>query len=134
MITRRIILTAPFLPLPAVASPDRVATLVAAFSAGTPIREGRVKLDLPVLVDNGNAVSMSVSVDGPAREIAVFADANPLPEVLRVRFGPASDSARFDTRIRLATSQTVTAVARLDDGTCWRDRVELLVTIAACIE
>lgn len=124
-------------PARAQASANRVAALVRDFTGGAPLAEGRVKLDLPVLVENGNAVSMTVSVDAPAgavREIAVFADGNPLPEVLRLRFGPAAGPPVVETRIRLATSQTVTAVARMADGTCWRDRVELLVTLAACIE
>lgn len=124
-------------PLAALADPAVVAGLIRDFVAGAPLTEGRVKLDLPVLVENGNAVAMTVTLDAPpgsVREIAVFADANPLPEVLRLRFGPAAGAPRVATRIRLATSQTVTAVARLDDGTCWRDSVELLVTLAACIE
>lgn len=138
MITRRLtLLAAPsalLLSSPTVATVDQVAVLIRDFAAGAPVADGRVRLDLPVLVENGNAVAMSIEVDGPVRDIAVFADGNPLPEVLRLRLGPAAGAARFDTRIRLATSQTVTAVARLDDGTCWRDQVELLVTIAACIE
>jgi len=137
MITRRLILTAPsalLLPRPSPATADRVAALAREFSAGAPIGSGRVTLDLPVLVDNGNAVSMTVTVDAPTREVAVFADGNPLPEVLRLRLGAAAGSPRFETRIRLATSQTVTALVLLHDGSCWRDQVELLVTIAACIE
>ena len=138
LISRRVILvSAPaalLAPSPSRATIARVDDLIAAFAAGRPVTDGRVRLDVPVLVDNGNAVAMAVAVDGPAREIAVFADGNPLPEVLRLRVGPAAGSPRFETRIRLATSQTVTALARFDDGSCWRARVELLVTIAACIE
>ena len=138
---RRLVLTAAaatvLLPAAAHASPDRVAALVSDFVGGAPLAEGRIKLDLPVLVENGNAVAMAISVDAPAgtvRDIAVFADGNPLPEVLRLRLGPASGPPMVETRIRLATSQTVTAIARMADGTCWRDQVELLVTLAACIE
>ncbi len=138
---RRLVLTAAaatvLLPAPAHASPDRVTALIRDFVGGAPLAEGRIKLDLPVLVENGNAVAMAISVDAPAgtvRDIAVFADGNPLPEVLRLRLGPASGPPRVETRIRLATSQTVTAIARIADGTCWRDQVELLVTLAACIE
>ena len=138
MIARRVLLAAApaalVLPPPARAAREQVASQVAAFAAGAPIREGRVRLDIPILVDNGNAVPMVLEVDGAAREIAVFADGNPLPEVLRLRPGPAMATDRLETRIRLATSQTVTALVRLDDGSCWADRVELLVTIAACIE
>lgn len=134
---RRFILATAALPLAAQAEPAAVARLMKDFVAGAALRDGKVKLDLPVLVENGNAVAMTVSVDAPpgtVREIAVFADANPLPEVLRLRFGPASGAPRVATRIRMATSQTVTAIARLDDGSCWRDSVELLVTLAACLD
>jgi sulfur-oxidizing protein SoxY len=80
---------------------------------------------------------MTVSVDAPVgdvRSIDVFAEGNPLPHVLRVRFGARAGAPRIATRIRLATSQTVTAVAKLADGSCWRDSVDLLVTLAACID
>ena len=68
------------------------------------------------------------------RSIDVFAEGNPLPHVLRVPLRPARRRAALATRIRLATSQTVIAVAKLADGSCWRDSVDLLVTLAACIE
>jgi sulfur-oxidizing protein SoxY len=68
------------------------------------------------------------------RSIDVFAEGNPLPRVLGLRFGPRAGAARFATRIRLATSQTVIAVAKLADGSCWRDSVDLLVTLAACVD
>ena len=64
----------------------------------------------------------------------VFAGRNPLPNVTNVSFGPRSGRPRFATRIRLATSQTVVAIAKLEDGSCWSDSVELIVTLAACIE
>ena len=123
--------------LPARANPLQVAGLIRAITGAAPIDTGKVTLDLPVLVENGNAVAMTVSVDAPAgsvRALHVFADGNPLPEVLRLRFGPASGAPRISTRIRLADSQTVTALAELADGTFWRDSVELLVTLAACLE
>lgn len=138
--TRRFVLTAAAtlaLPVRPMAAPDRVAALIRDFVGDARLTEGGIKLDLPVLVENGNAVSMAIAVDAPAglvREIAVFADGNPLPEVLSVRFGSAAGPPRLATRIRLADSQTVTALARLADGTYRRDSVELLVTLAACIE
>ena len=124
-------------PLDGRASPNQVADLIRTVTGASPIRTGKVTLDLPVLVENGNAVAMTVTVDAPAgsvRTLRVFADGNPLPEVLRLRFGPASGAPRISTRIRLADSQTVTALAELTDGTFWQDRVELLVTLAACLE
>jgi sulfur-oxidizing protein SoxY len=128
------------LPLPigpARATPAQVAQLIAELTGDAELRDGRVKLDLPVMVENGNAVAMTVSVDAPVaevRSIDVFAEGNPLPHVVRFRFGPRAGAARVATRIRLATSQTVIAVAKLADGSCWRDSVDLLVTLAACID
>jgi sulfur-oxidizing protein SoxY len=131
-------LVVPLAPIrPARATPAEVAALIAQLVGEAELRDGRVKLDLPVMVENGNSVGMTVSVDAPigqVRSIDVFAEGNPLPHVLRVQFGPNAGAARFATRIRLATSETVIAVAKLADGSCWRDSVDLLVTLAACIE
>jgi sulfur-oxidizing protein SoxY len=122
---------------PARATPAQVAALIAELVGEGGLHDGRVKLDLPVMVENGNSVGMTVSVDAPVgqvRSIDVFAEGNPLPHVVRIQFGPHAGAARFATRIRLATSETVIAVAKLADGSCWRDSVDLLVTLAACIE
>jgi sulfur-oxidizing protein SoxY len=131
-------LIVPLAPVrPARATPAQVAALIAELVGEGALHDGRVKLDLPVMVENGNSVGMTVSVDAPVgqvRSIDVFAEGNPLPHVVRVQFGPHAGAARFATRIRLATSETVIAVAKLADGSCWRDSVDLLVTLAACIE
>ena len=136
MITRRrFILTASvLLPHTAGATPAQVAALIRALTGDKPVPEGVVKLDLPVMVENGNAVAMTVSADQPARAIYVFAEGNPNPQVAAFRFGPRSGAPRVATRIRLATSQTVVAIAELADGTFRQDSVDLLVTLAACIE
>ena len=132
-------LTVPLEPIrPAHATPVQlVAALIAQLVGDAEIHDARVKLDLPVMVENGNSVSMTVSVDTPVggvRSIDVFAEGNPLPHVLRVQFGPHAGAPRFTTRIRLATSQTMIAIAKLADGSCWRDSVDLLVTLAACFD
>jgi sulfur-oxidizing protein SoxY len=125
---------------PARATPQEVAALIADLVGDATLHDGRVKLDLPVMVENGNTVSMTVSVDAPrggpesVQSIDVFAEGNPLPHVVRFVFGPRSGAPRVATRIRLATSQTVIAVAKLADGSCWRDSVDLIVTLAACID
>jgi sulfur-oxidizing protein SoxY len=131
-------LVVPLAPIRAVhATPAEVAALIGELVGEGALRDGRVKLDLPVMVENGNSVGMTVSVDAPVgelRSIDVFAEGNPLPHVARFRFGPRAGAPRIATRIRLATSQTVIAVAKLADGSCWRDSVDLLVTLAACID
>lgn len=121
---------------PARATEEQVAALIRELVGEGKLTPGRVKLDLPMLVENGNAVSMTVGVDAPGgvRSIHVFAERNPLPHVATFTFGPRSGRPRVATRIRLATSQTVIAIAKFDDGGFWSDSVDLLVTLAACIE
>jgi sulfur-oxidizing protein SoxY len=119
------------------ATPVEVAALIRALVGDSPLKDGLIHLDLPAMVENGNSVAMTVSVTdppSPVEAIHVFAEGNPLPRVGVFHFGPRSGAPRVATRMRLATSQTVIAIARLRDGTCWRDSVDLLVTLAACIE
>jgi sulfur-oxidizing protein SoxY len=108
-------------------SPDRVAL-------------GRVKVDIPPLVENGNTVPLTVSVDSPMTEadhvkaIHVFTEKNPQPEVAAFHLGPRAGRARVATRIRLADTQTVVAIAELSDGSFWSARADVVVTLAACLE
>jgi sulfur-oxidizing protein SoxY len=128
------------LPADARATPVQAEAAIRAVIGEARLQAGRVKLDLPLLVENGNTVPMGVSVDGayPDSErvvsLHVFAEGNPLPNVANFHFGPAAGRPAVQTRIRLATSQTVTAIAVLADGSCWSDSVELLVTLAACLD
>jgi sulfur-oxidizing protein SoxY len=123
---------------PARATPANVAAEIAKLLDGKTPQRGRVKLDLPVLVENGNAVAMTVSV--PEKTSAkltafhIFAEGNPLPQVASFHFGPRAGAAKIATRIRLATSQTVIVLALFDDGSAWTDSVDLLVTLAACLD
>jgi sulfur-oxidizing protein SoxY len=126
---------------PARATPDSLRAAIAAFTGGVPapdIREGRVRIDISTLVENGNAVPVSVSVDdappGSVRRLALFTERNPQPEVAVFHFSPRSGRAKVDTRIRLATSQRVVAVAKMNDGSCWQHQVDVIVTLAACVE
>jgi|SRR5688572_25399414 sulfur-oxidizing protein SoxY len=109
-------------------------------TGGAPLRRGRVKLDLPPLIDNGNAVPLSVSVDSPmtpadhVKAIHVFTERNPQPNVVNAYLGPRAGRARIETRARIADTQTVTAIAQLSDGSFWSDSVEVVVTLSACLE
>ena len=144
MLSRRVFVVAAsagaLVPSGAGAKPDEVAGLVQAITGGVPPKRGRVKLDVPELVENGNAVGMTVSLgdDVPAGAVLtdfhVFADGNPRPGVAHFRFGPLAGVPKVGTRIRLATSQTVTAVAVFADGSCWQDTVSVLVTLSACLD
>jgi sulfur-oxidizing protein SoxY len=125
---------------PAAAQSDDLAAAVAAFAGGAAVRPGRVKLEIAKLVDNGNVVPVSVSVDSPmtaaehVTAIAIFNEKNPQRDVARFKLGPRSGKASISTRIRLATSQQLVAVAALSDGTFWSDTADVIVVLAACIE
>jgi sulfur-oxidizing protein SoxY len=125
---------------PASATPDSLRAALAAFTRGAPVREGRITLDIAPLVENGNVVPVSISVSSPmtaaehVRRIALFTSRNPQPEVLLAHLGPRAGRAVVATRMRLATSQQVLAVAELSDGTFWRQGVDVIVTLAACVE
>lgn len=103
------------------------------------MRRGRVKLQLPPLVENGNSVEFSVTVDCPMTEtdyvkaIHVFTEKNPQPYVINAYLGPRAGRARITSRTRLADTQTVHAVAELSNGTFWTDSVNVVVTLSACI-
>ena len=125
----------------AVSTVDSLALVVQRWAGGRPVTEGRVRLEIAELVENGNAVPIRVRVDSSpmteadhVQEIVVFNEKNPLRDVVRFSFSPASGRAQADTRIRLATSQQLVALARMSDGSQWSHRVEVLVTLAACVE
>lgn len=121
-------------------TPAELAAAVSAWTGGAPARPGRVKLDIAKLVDNGNTVPMAVTVDSPmtaadhVAAIAVFNERNPQRDVARFTLGPRAGKAAVATRIRLATSQKLTAVAKMSDGSYWSDTVDVVVVLAACIE
>ena len=142
-ITRRVFLAAPgalLMPAATRADQQRLAAALRDFTGGQPMREGRVRLDVSPLVENGNAVPISVVVETPmtvadhVRRIGVFNERNPQPQVINAQFGPRSGRAYLATHIRLATSQALVAVAEMNDGSFWSQRVEVVVTLAACIE
>jgi len=113
---------------------------IAAFVGNAPLRDGRVAFGIAPLVDNGNAVPMTVRVDSPmteaehVRSIALFNELNPNTEMAVFHLGPRCGRAVVSTRVRLATSQRLVALAKMNDGTCWQHAVDVIVTLAACIE
>ena len=125
---------------PVWAQSDDLAAAVKRFTDGKTVTTGKVTLDISPLVDNGNAVPVTVTVQHSMRvgdhvqAIALFNERNPQPEVAHFTLGPRAGRASVATRIRLATSQKLVAVARLSDGSFWQHQVEVVVTLAACIE
>jgi sulfur-oxidizing protein SoxY len=125
---------------PAEATPAMLATAIGDVVGAAVVKTGRVKLDIPPLVENGNTIAMTVAVDSPmtakdyVKAIHVFNEKNPQPDVISVFLGPRAGKATISTRIRLADSQSVVAIAEMSDGSLWSDTVDVIVTIAACLE
>ena len=123
-----------------VAKPGQMEAAIRKTLGEAEIRKGKVTLDLPPLVENGNAVPMTVTVDSPmtkdnfVKAIHVFNEKNPQPNVISVQLGARAGKAEIATRIRLATTQKLTAIAEMSDGSCWSDTQEVVVTLAACLE
>ena len=123
---------------PAAATPEELAVALRQAFGNRPMTPGKVTLDLPRLAENGNVVPVTVSVESPMTEqdhvksIHLFAEKNPLPRVLDVELGPHNGRARVSSRIRVATSQQMSAVAVMSDGTLWSAAVEIEVTVAGC--
>jgi len=129
-----------FVMRPVAATPEELTAAISAYAGGGEVRSGGVKIDIARLVDNGNNVPVTVTVDSPmtpedrVNSIALFNERNPERDVARFQFGPRAGRASVSTNIRLATSQKVVAVARMSDGTFRSGTVDVLVTLAACIE
>jgi sulfur-oxidizing protein SoxY len=125
---------------PVEATPESMATAIRAVTGGAPVQTGKVKLDIPPLVENGNSVPMTVSVTSPmtandyVKSIHVFNEKNPQPNLGNFYLGPRSGRAQISTRVRLADSQKITAIARLSDGSFWSVTADVVVTLAACTE
>jgi sulfur-oxidizing protein SoxY len=115
---------------------DAIAKVVGAAK----VRQGKVTLTLPSLVENGNTVSLSVKVDSPMTEadhvkaIHIFNEKNPQPNVASFQLGPRAGRASVATRVRLADTQTLVAICQMSDGTFWSDSANVVVTLAACLE
>lgn len=122
------------------ATPDSMRSAIRQVVGTAQVRKGKVELDVPPLVENGNTVSLVVSVDSPmtktdyVKSIHVFNEKNPQPNVISVHLGPRAGKAKIATRFRLADSQMVTAIAEMSDGTFWSASAEMIVTLAACVE
>jgi sulfur-oxidizing protein SoxY len=125
---------------PAEATPAMLAGAIRDVVGAGVVRTGKVKLDVPPLVENGNTVSMTVAVTSPmtpedhVKSIHVFNEKNPQPNVGNYYLGLGAGRAQVSTRIRLADSQKIVAIAKLSDGSFWSATVDVVVTLAACTE
>jgi sulfur-oxidizing protein SoxY len=122
------------------ATPAMLNTAIRNVVGEAPIRTGKVKIDIPPLVENGNTVPMTISVASPmtaddyVKSIHVFNEKNPQPNIGNFYLGPWAGRTQISTRIRLADTQKVVAIARLSDDTFWQVTADVVVTLAACTE
>ena len=129
-----------FSPLTVFAKKEDAAKAIQEITGDTPVQDGKVTLTIPPLVENGNLVVLKVSVDSPmtatnyVKSIHVIAEGNPLPNIFTAYLTPRSGTANLTTRVRLADSQTVWAIAQMNDGSFWRGHADTLVTLSACTE
>jgi sulfur-oxidizing protein SoxY len=125
---------------PAKATPESMRSAIRQVVGEAPVKPGKIKLDLPPLVENGNTVAMAVSVESPmtakdyVKAIHVFTEKNPQPNVISVKLGPRAGKAEIQTRVRLADTQTVTAICEMSDGSFWSDKVDVIITLGTCLE
>jgi len=125
---------------PLEATPAMLTSAIRNVVDEAPVRTGKVKLDIPPLVENGNTVPMTVRVESPmtsteyVKSIHVFNEKNPQPNIGNFTIGPSAGRAQISTRIRLADSQKVVAIARLSDDSFWSASADVIVTLAACTE
>lgn len=123
---------------PALADAEALEQRLQEFTGGRMPEQGRITLDLPEVAENGNAVSVAFTVDGETHgedrveAVIVLAEGNPNPDVATFHFTPLSGTASATTRMRLATSQNVVAVARMADGSVWMDRKAIEVAVGGC--
>jgi sulfur-oxidizing protein SoxY len=122
------------------ATPATMQAAIKKLIGEAPLRKGKVAIDVPPLVENGNTVPLTVTVESPMTaadhviSIHVFNEKNPQPNVIGAWLGPRAGKAALSTRIKLADVQKIIAVAQLSDGSFWSDEADVIVTIAACVE
>ena len=124
----------------AYATPESLQAAIREVTGTAVLREGRVKIDIPSLVENGSTVPLLVTVDSPMtaddriKAIHVFNEKNPQPHVFNVWLGPAVPTAFVSTRIKLGDSQKIVAIAETSKGEFWTASADVIVTLAACLE
>lgn len=128
------------LPSLALAKKPEAMEAIANIVGSNPVRDGRVKLVIPPLVESGNLVVLKLAIESPmtpndyVKAVHVIAEGNPLPNIFTAYFTPRSGRAELTTRVRLADSQRVWAVAQMSDGSFWQGYADTLVTLSACTE
>ena len=122
------------------ATPESMQAEIQKIVGAAIVKPGKITLDIPQLVENGNTVPMGIKVDSPmtaadhVTAIHVFNEKNPQPHVISITLGPRAGRAFVSTRIKLADTQNIVAIAKMSDGSLWSATANVIVTIAACLE
>jgi len=128
------------LPFATEATPGELATAIKEVTGGAELQTGKVTLDIPPIVENGNTVPMTVTVESPmtaddyVKAIHVFNEKNPQPHVFNAWLSPGNGKAAIGTRIKLADTQKIVAIAETSKGEFWSASADVIVTLAACLE
>lgn len=125
-------------PRMALADAKAVEAEIAKLYAGKTAADGKVKLDVPQIAENGLVVPFTVDVESPmtatdyVKAVHVFADGNPLPGVISYKFAPEAGKATASARMRLAQTQNIVVLAEMSDGKLYSTKSEVKVTIGGC--
>jgi sulfur-oxidizing protein SoxY len=125
---------------PAQATPASMVAAIQQVAGEAAIKPGKIKLNIPPLVENGNSVAITITVESPmtaaehVKSIHVFTEKNPQPNVISTKLGPRAGKAEISTRIRLADTEQVVAICELSDGSFWSDKADVILTLGACLE
>ncbi len=130
--------TATVAPSVSLAKPDDVTAEIKKLYGDKPLAQGKIKLDLPTIAENGLVVPLNFEVESPmsdkdyVKSVHFWADGNPNPNIASFRFTPMSPKAAAQIRIRLAQTQNIVAVAEMSDGKLYTAKKEVKVTIGGC--
>jgi sulfur-oxidizing protein SoxY len=127
-------------PSRARAAPESLVPVISKLTGGAAVQEGRVKLVMPRLADNGHSVPLKVSVDSPmtaadhVRSITLLSERNPRPLMASFYLGARAGRAEVVTRVRMNGSQRLLVIAQLSDGSFWSGSADVEVTESACLD
>lgn len=120
------------------ATPEQVAEELKKVTGGKPTAEGKIKLDLPSIAENGLVVPLNFEIESPmtdkdyVKHVHFYAEGNPNPLLAAFHFTPLIPKASAQIRIRLAQTQNIVAVAEMSDGKLYLAKKEVKVTIGGC--
>lgn len=120
--------------------PQDLRPFIDKLTGGAVVKTGKVTMDMPAIAENGNSIPFILRVASPmtaadhVKSVHVFAPRNPRPLVAAFHFGPHAPRAEVSTRVRLAGTQKVIAIAAMADGSFWSGETPIVVTAAACLD